>query len=34
LMILKRQGAERIVEDLKRRGQSPLLHEEEYHGTK
>ena len=29
LMILKRQGAERIVEDLKRRGQSPLLHEEE-----
>jgi len=22
------------VEDLKRRGQSPLLHEEEYHGTK
>jgi len=25
---------ERIVEDLKRRGQSPLLHEEDYHGTK
>jgi hypothetical protein len=34
LMILKRQGTEHIVEDLKRRGQSPLLHEEEYHGTK
>ncbi|TMD75965.1 MAG: hypothetical protein E6I97_12380 [Chloroflexi bacterium] len=34
LMILKKQGMERIVEDLKRRGQSPLLHEEEYHGTK
>ena len=29
LMILKKQGMERIVEDLKRRGQSPLLHEEE-----
>ena len=28
-MILKKQGAERIVEDLKRRGQVPLLHEEE-----
>src|SRR6266700_5051702 len=27
--ILKKQGAERIVEDLKRRGQVPLLHEEE-----
>jgi hypothetical protein len=34
LMILTKQGMERIVEDLKRRGQSPLLHEEEYHGTK
>ena len=34
LMILKKQGMERIVEDLKRRGQSPLLHEEDYHGTK
>jgi hypothetical protein len=28
-MILKKQGAERIVEDLKRRGQVPLLHEKE-----
>ena len=34
LMILTKQGMERIVEDLKRRGQSPLLHEEDYHGTK
>ncbi len=33
LMILTKQGMERIVEDLKRRGQSPLLHEEDYHGT-
>jgi hypothetical protein len=33
LMILKKQEAERFVEDLKRRGQVPLLHEEEYHGT-
>jgi hypothetical protein len=29
LLILKKQGAERMVDDLKRRGQSPLLHEEE-----
>ncbi len=29
LMVLKKQDIERIVEDLKRRGQSPLLHEEE-----
>jgi hypothetical protein len=28
-LILKKQGAERIVQDLKRRGQTPLLHEEE-----
>jgi hypothetical protein len=28
-MILKKQGTERIVEDLKRRGQVPLLHEKE-----
>ena len=34
LMNLTKQGMERIVEDLKRRGQSPLLHEEDYHGTK
>jgi len=29
LMVLKKQDIERIVEDLKRRGQGPLLHEEE-----
>jgi hypothetical protein len=28
-MVLKKQDIERIVEDLKRRGQGPLLHEEE-----
>ena len=28
-LILKKQGVERIVQDLKRRGQTPLLHEEE-----
>ncbi len=28
LLILKSQGAERIIEELKRRGQSPLVHEE------
>jgi hypothetical protein len=33
LLILKKQGAERIVQDLKRRGQVPLLHEEENHGA-
>jgi len=27
-MLLKKQGVERLVEDLKRRGQVPLLHEE------
>jgi hypothetical protein len=29
LMILKKQGTERLLEDLKRRGQTPLLHEED-----
>jgi len=29
LLILKKQGAERIMQDLKRRGQTPLLHEED-----
>ncbi|HEY6408385.1 MAG TPA: hypothetical protein VIY29_13035, partial [Ktedonobacteraceae bacterium] len=29
LMVLKKQDIGRIVEDLKRRGQGPLLHEEE-----
>ncbi len=33
LLILKKQGAERIVQDLKRRGQVPLLHEEEDYGA-
>ena len=33
LLILKKQGAERIVQDLKRRGQVPLLHEEEIYGA-
>lgn len=33
LLILKKQGAERIVQDLKRRGQTPLLHEEEDYGA-
>ncbi|GAC1350136.1 MAG: hypothetical protein NVSMB27_29770 [Ktedonobacteraceae bacterium] len=28
-MILKKQGLERMIEELKRRGQSPLLHEDE-----
>ena len=27
LLILKKQGMERVIEDLKRRGQTPLLHE-------
>ena len=29
LLLLRKQGAERMMEDLKRRGQTPLLHEEE-----
>jgi len=29
LMILKKQGTGRLLEDLKRRGQTPLLHEED-----
>ena len=29
LHILKRSGAESIIDDLKRRGQTPLLHDEE-----
>jgi hypothetical protein len=33
LLILKKQGAERLVEELKRRGQVPLLHEEEQYGA-
>ncbi len=28
LMIVKKQGGERLVEELKRRGQVPLLHDE------
>ena len=33
LLILKKQGAERLVEEFKRRGQVPLLHEEESYGA-
>ena len=33
LLLLRKQGAERMLEDLKRRGQTPLLHEEEEHGA-
>jgi hypothetical protein len=33
LHILKMPGTERILDDLKRRGQSPLVHDEELYGT-
>ena len=33
LHILKKSGSERILDDLKRRGQSPLIHDEELYGT-
>jgi len=33
LLILKKPGAERILQDLKRRGQVPLIHEEEDYGA-
>jgi hypothetical protein len=33
LHILKKTGSERILDDLKRRGQSPLVHDEELYGT-
>ncbi len=33
LLVLKKSGAERIVEELKRRGQAPLLHDEDSYGT-
>jgi hypothetical protein len=32
LLILKKAGAERMIEDLKRRGQSPLLHNKGFYG--
>ncbi len=32
LLLLKKAGTERVIEDLKRRGQSPLLHDEEFYG--
>lgn len=32
-LLLKKHGAEQLTEDLKRRGQTPLLHEEEYYGA-
>ncbi len=31
--LLKKQGMERVIEELKRRGQTPLLHEEDEYGT-
>lgn len=31
--ILKKQGGERLIEELKRRGQVPLVHEEEFDGS-
>lgn len=34
LHILKKAGSERILDDLKRRGQTPLVHDEELYGTK
>jgi hypothetical protein len=34
LFVLKQQGAESLLEELKRRGQAPLLHEGRSHGTK
>lgn len=33
LHILKRPGAERLIDDLKRRGQMPLLHDEDVYGA-
>ena len=33
LLILKQAGAERMIEDLKRRGQSPLLHNKGFYGS-
>jgi hypothetical protein len=33
LLILKKTGTERIIDDLKRRGQPPLLHDEEMYGA-
>ncbi|MEO8971509.1 MAG: Rho termination factor N-terminal domain-containing protein [Ktedonobacteraceae bacterium] len=32
-LLLKKSGAEQLTEELKRRGQTPLLHEEEYYGA-
>ena len=32
-LLLKKQGMERVIEELKRRGQTPLLHEEDEYGT-
>jgi hypothetical protein len=32
-LILKKHGAAQLTEELKRRGQTPLLHEEEYYGA-
>jgi hypothetical protein len=32
-LLLKKHGAAQLTEELKRRGQTPLLHEEEYYGA-
>lgn len=32
-LLLKKQGMERVIEELRRRGQTPLLHEEDEYGT-
>ena len=32
-LLLNKQGIERIIEELKQRGQTPLLHEEDEYGT-
>ena len=33
VFILKKVGAARLIEELKRRGQTPLLHDEEGYGA-
>ncbi len=33
LLVLKKPGAERVIDELKRRGQTPLLHDEDIYGT-
>jgi hypothetical protein len=33
LLVVQKEAVGRITEDLKRRGQSPLIHDEELHGS-